>query len=114
DSVAKGRRFKTLKRQYCRTDQGPRVTDSLFVIWAFDSPSPATLKMNLLAALAGVPRPEQPDLVVVPDQLVARAGTYLELSVMGQPNSPHRIRLHEEHGPALDHLIPDAASVYAL
>jgi hypothetical protein len=98
DSIAKGRRFKALSRRFCEAGQDQRITDSLFVIWGFECPSPSTFKANLLPALSGVPRAEQPDLIVVPDRIVVRAGTYLELSRLGRPNSPHRTQLHEQHG----------------
>lgn len=111
DAIAKGRRFKTLKRRFCEAGQDQRITDSLFVIWGFDCPSPATFKQNLFAALSGVPRPEQPDLIVVPDRIIARAGTYLELSRLGQPSSPYRAQLHAQHGPNLDALVPEPAEV---
>jgi hypothetical protein len=107
DAVAKGRKFKSLRRRYCEVGQVQRITDSLFVIWAFDSASSSTVKANLITALAGVPRSEQPDLIVVPDRIVARAGAYLELSKLGQANSPYRAQLHAQHGPNLDALIPE-------
>ena len=91
-----------------------RITDSLFVIWGFDSASSATVKRNLFAALVGVPRSEQPDLIVVPDQFVALAGNYHELSVIGQPNSPYRAQLHAQHGPNLEALIEEPGSVLEL
>lgn len=111
DCIAKGRRFKALPRRYCEAGQNQRITDSLFVIWGFDCPSPSTFKENLFTALSGVPRNEQPDLIVVPDRIIARAGTYLEISKLGQPNSPYRAQLHAQHGANLDALIPEPAEV---
>lgn len=111
DAVGKCRRFKSLHRSYCKM---PRISDSLFLIWGFDSPSTATFKANLLTALEGVPRSEQPDLILVPDQIVALAGAYLELSVIGRPNSTHRAQLRAQHGPDLEALIAEAASVFEL
>jgi hypothetical protein len=111
DAIAKGRKFKSLTRRFCDA-VAPRITDSLYVIWGFDSASPLTVKANLFAALADVPRSEQPDFIIVPDQLVAHAGTYLELSVIGLPNTSHRAQLHAQHGPNLDALIPEPASVF--
>ena len=61
-----------------------------------------------------MPRSEQPDLIVVPDQFIARAGAYLELSAIGQPNSAHRAQLHAQHGPNLEALIAEPASVFEL
>jgi len=115
DSVVKGRKFKTLQRRYCTAGQDPRITDSLFVIWGFDCPSSSTFKENLLAALSDVPRKEQPDLIVVPDRIVARSGTYLELSRLGQPNSPHRVQLQAQYGAKLEEtLLPEPAEVWNL
>jgi hypothetical protein len=88
-----------------------RIADSLFVIWAFDSAASSTVKANLFAALAGVPRSEQPDLIVVPDRFVARAGSYLEISKLGQANSPYRAQLHAQHGANLEPLFPEPAEV---
>jgi hypothetical protein len=114
DAVAKGRRFKSLARRYSQAGPVSRLTESVFVIWGFDSASSATFKRNLFAALDGIPRSEQPDLVVVPDQFVARAGDYHELCVLGQPNSPYRAQLHTQHGASLEALISEPAQVFEL
>ena len=111
DAIAKGRRFKALKRNFCQGGALQQNADSLFVVWAFDSPSPSVFKTNVLRALTGVPRPEQPDFFVVPDRLVARSGGYLELSKLGQPGSPHRRELEGRYGGNLVSLLPDAAEV---
>jgi len=108
DAVAKGRRFKQMERRFCAP---VALADSLFVIWAFDSPAPETVKANLLASLAGVPRTEQPDLIVVPERLVAMSGSYLELTRLGQAGSQHRVQLHRQHGANLDFLLPEPAEV---
>lgn len=107
DAIAKGRKFKALKRRFCEAGQIQRIADSLFVIWAFDSAASSTFKANLVAALAGVPRSEQPDLIVVPDRFVARAGSYLEISRLGQVSSPFRAQLHAKHGTNLELLFPE-------
>ncbi len=107
DAIAKGRRFKSLKRRFCEAGQVQRIVDSLFVIWAFDAAAPSTVKANLLAALADVPRSEQPDLIVVPDSFVARAGSYLEISKVGQAGSSCRNQLHSQHGIDLELLFPE-------
>jgi uncharacterized protein DUF6602 len=111
DAIAKGRKFKALKRRFCEAGQVQRIADSLFVIWAFDSAATATVKANLVVALAGIPRSEQPDLIVVPDRFVARAGSYLEIARLGQANSPHRAQLHAQHGSNLEPLFPEPAEV---
>lgn len=111
DAVKKCRSFKKLERQFLQTPEGPRNSDSLFVLWAYESSAPATAKANLSEALAQVPRQEQPDLVVVPHRLVARAGSYLELSRLGHPESPYRRELQEIHGADLSALLPEIVEV---
>jgi hypothetical protein len=111
DAVAKCRKFKALQRRFCPTGETQRTTDSLFVIWAFGSAAPPTFKTNLAAALGSVPRAERPDFVVVPDRLVATAGTYLEVSQLGQVGSSFRTQLHAKHGASLDSLLPEPAQV---
>ena len=112
DSIAKARHFKTLPRKFADAGHGQRIHDSLFVIWAFDSPAVETIKENLVNELAGVPRAEQPDLVVVPDRLVARAGTYFELSSFGQPTSSHRQQLSQHYGTTLPAIMTQTLEVY--
>jgi len=111
DAVQKCRRFKTLERQFLLAPGGPRNRESIFVLWAYDSPTPTTAKANLIAALAGVPRAEQPDFVIVPDRFVARGGEYLELARLGQPESPHRRALRGKHGPNLSALLPEVVEM---
>jgi hypothetical protein len=105
DSIEKGRRFKTLNRRFFNPGGGQRIADSLFVIWAFDCPEPETLKRNLLQELAVVPRNEQPDFVIVPDRVVVRGGSYLELSTLGLPTSVHRLQLQQQYGPNAEKLL---------
>lgn len=111
DAVNNGQRFKSLQRKFCEAGQNQRIRESLFVIWSFESARPGTLKQNLIQALEEVPRVEQPDLIVVPDRLVARAGSYLELSKLGQPGSPYRTQLHAAHGASVDALIPEVVEI---
>ena len=98
DAIAKGQRFKSLSRKFLNAGQSIRIENSLFVIWSFESPEASTVKQNLVELLDGVPRGEQPDLIVVPNRLVASAGSYLELSKLGQRNSPYRRQLESKHG----------------
>ena len=111
DAISKGRRFKSLRRAYCETRSPQQIQESLFVIWSFESPCPQTLKANFIEALSEVPRAEQPDLVVVPDRLVARSGSYLELARLGQPDSPYRRNLHSQYGADLSSLLLDSVEV---
>ena len=69
DSVAKCRRFKTLEKKFLKIREDQRISTSLFVLWAYDSPAPSTVKKNLLKAIGSVPIAEQPDFVIVPDRL---------------------------------------------
>ena len=101
DAVQKGRRFKALERSFLVTAEPPVTTDSLFVIWGYDSPQPQTFKENLFETLADVPRTEQPDLIVVPDCLVARSGTYFEVTRIGAPGSVYRAEMEGKYGAGL-------------
>lgn len=97
DAVAKCQRFKSLPRTFQDTTP-PRISESLFIIWAFECAGCATLKEAVLEALAGVPRTEHPDFIVVPDSVLIMAGSYRELSVFGMPGSPRRRHLEATGG----------------
>jgi hypothetical protein len=111
DAVDKGRRFKCLRRDFCDNGVGQRTTESLFVIWGYESPDPMTVKSNLVDILKDVPREEQPDFIVVPDSFVANGGTYLEISKLGQKGSEHRRKLEATHKGNVEHLIPEPLQV---
>lgn len=111
DAIEKGRRFKTLPRHFCISGQVQQTTDSLFVIWAFDAPSPEKVKANLIKSLAKLQRSEQPDLIVVPDSLVAQAGNYLEIVRIGKPGSQYRQEIESKHGKNLETLLPEIVEV---
>lgn len=102
DAIQKCRRFKTLTRDFATVPASPQIPDSLFVLWAFESPSPETAKENILSALKDVPHSEQPDFIVVPDLILVSGGSYRELSKLGLPNSPHRMQVMAEFGGNLD------------
>ena len=111
-AIRVGRRFKRLQRKYCEVGSPQRIEDSLFVIWSFEAPKDLRrLKDNLLDALGGVPRAEQPDPIVVPDRLVAKGGCYLKLGRLGEPGSEHRQRLYNEHGSDLSALLPEPIEI---
>ena len=105
DAIAKGRRFKSMQRKFLDAGQNIRIKDSLFVVWSFESPEASTVKQNLVELLNEVPRREQPDMIVVPNRIVASVGSYLELSKLGQQNSPYRRQRETEHGDNLSALI---------
>jgi hypothetical protein len=113
DAVQKCRRFKTLKRSFIETLEWMRpVEESLFVLWAYESPSPETTKENLLHALHEVPRAEQPDLIVVLGRMVGMSGTYLEFARIGKQGSAHRTGLVTQYGPDLGFLIPEPLELW--
>lgn len=114
DAVSKGRKFKRLPRQYCDTGTPPRIKESLFVIWSFDSPSPKTFKKNLIETIDNVPCDEQPDLIIVPDRLVAKSGSYQKLSKVEQPGSPLRQDLQSQGNDDPSSFLVDPMEIYAL
>ena len=111
DSVDKCRRIKRLRRQFV-DDGSQKLKESLFVIWSFDGATPMTVKDNLADAVRSVPTEERPDLVIDLNGFVAQAGSYLEISTLGQPNSEHRNQLEERHGSDLSELLPDPIKSY--
>ena len=111
DAISKFRKFKRLQRLFRHVKDNQSITDSLAILWSFDCSSPVTLKKNLTDALESVPLSERPDFVVVPSKLVAKSGSYLEISKLGQPNSPHRNRLIEQYGNDLSGLLPNVVEV---
>jgi hypothetical protein len=87
DAIQKCQRFKTLPRKFDLLPEPPRLTDSLFVLWAFNGPKPETVKTNLLNALRDIPISEQPDFIIIPDSMVITAGRYRQLVLASRPNS---------------------------
>ncbi len=111
DAIEKGKKFKKLVRKFCDAGTPMRITDSLFVIWAFDSPEPETVKKNLLDILEESSSLERPDLILVLNKLVARSGQFLELSTLGQPNSPYRERFQTQSPNALPSLSLESVKI---
>lgn len=111
DAIQKCRRFKGLERRFSEAVDNQRTLSSLFVLWAYDSPTPETAKKNLMAALGPVPPSERPDFVIVPDRIVAISGEYMELCKLGHPTSQYRQQLHNQHGPDLSKLLPECIEV---
>lgn len=108
DAVEKGRRFKSMKREFCYTSTPQPTENSLYAIWAFESPTPAVLKDNLKQALHDIDLDLQPDLVVVPGCLVSAMGNYLGMAILGEPGSERR-RIMEQEYPNLS--VPSGAPV---
>lgn len=114
DAISKGQRFKSLPREFCRVRSDQHISESLFAIWAFEAPKPATVKENLAKRLAQVDISEQPDLVVVPDRLVAHLGSYRELVRLGQPGSEYRRDLEHQYQGDVSSLVDQPLDVYDL
>lgn len=107
DAVEKCRQFKQLNRRFVNTD-GQKIKESLFVIWSFDGAAAATIKSNLVKVFHEVPAVERPDFVIDLNGLVATSGSYLEISKLGQTDSPHRRELETKHSGDLLNLLPDS------
>jgi hypothetical protein len=114
DSLKECRRFKTLPRSFADVPAKPMITDSLFVVWAFDAPSPQTVKDNFKQAISGVPVDEQPDFVIVPDSLVVKSGSYHHLVELGMLGSRHRLELEKTPGGDLKGALGEGMDVCAL
>lgn len=97
DSLSKCVRFKKLVRRFSDL-RHQLIAESLFVLWAFEGPSPEIVKKTMLEQIKDVPRELHPDFVVIPGLLVARGGHYFELSKLGQPGSSHRNQLLQRVG----------------
>ena len=114
DSVSKGQRFKRMTRKFCETKEFQSLRDSLFVVWSFESSRPKTMKDSLIASLENIPWSERPDFIIALDGIVARSGSYLEISKLGHPNSPFRQSLVSRYGDDLFKLLPEPAEIYNL
>ncbi len=111
DAISKFRKFKKLQRRFRFVKGRQNITESLAILWSFDSSSPETLKNSLTSMLGVIPSNERPDFVVVPGKLVVKSGSYLEISKLGQPNSPHRNSLVQRYGNDLSPLLPNPVEV---
>ncbi|RWY66193.1 DUF6602 domain-containing protein [Rhizobium sp. WSM1325] len=87
DTIAKCRRLKQFTKVFDDSHGRQKITDHLFVMWAFEAPGNDTAKSNLVAALSGVPQHEQPDFIIVPGRFLVRGGHYYDLSSNGQVGS---------------------------
>lgn len=56
------------------------------------------MKDNLITSLENIPWPERPDFIIALDGIVARSGSYLEISKLEHPNSPFRQSLVARYG----------------
>ncbi len=87
DGIEKCRRFKMLPRKFGDSPV-PRITDSIFTLWAFEAPDPLTVKKNLYSTLMNVPDNQSPDFIIVPGKFIVTGGGYRILSELGRPGSP--------------------------
>jgi hypothetical protein len=99
DVIDKCRRFKRFEKAYDDSHGRQKLSDHLFIMWAFEAPKDHTAKENLLDAIADVPQCEQPDFVIVPGRFLVKGGHYHDLSSNGQAGSVHyQNRLNEVGG----------------
>jgi hypothetical protein len=114
DAVDKCVRYKKLPRKFQDAFGRQKLTESLFCIWAFDAPAPATAKSNLEAALSGLPQAVQPDFVICPGRFLVRGGHYLDLSTNGQIGSEYRKTRLKAVGGDVSKLLPEAFEMLEL
>lgn len=121
DSLEKCRRFKTLPRNFSSDFGRQSITDSLFIMWSFEGPSPEKIKVHIEKELKQIPIAEQPDFIIIPGSVLARAGQYYEISKIGQANSQYRAtKMAETNGnlegflsPGFELLKLDSNSIFA-
>lgn len=111
DAIGKCRRFKCLNRTFLDRPLEPRLTESLFVIFAFEAAKPETVKENWGQAIAHVPVHERPDMLVVPGSLVLICGQYFDLVRLGQPGSSWRMGVEGKGAAHVASLIGDGYEV---
>ncbi|PJW21989.1 hypothetical protein CV632_01305 [Geobacillus thermodenitrificans] len=97
DSIEKCKKFKKLKRNYSTVPNLPTITDSLFILWAFNGPSEDTIKQNILNSVKDLDVEEQPDFIIIPDKILVWSGTHRRLAKFGMPNSPYQAQILEAH-----------------
>lgn len=97
DCISKCRRFKALNRNL--SDRNiERIKDSLFVVWAFEGPSPETFRDTILQKYERLLLEETPDFIIVPGKYVCMAGQYRALCRLGQQGSVHRQQIEAQPG----------------
>lgn len=88
DSIDKCQKFKKMNRKYFADHVNQRITDSLFVVWGFESAKTETFYNNYKELIKDIPIEEQPDFVLCPSQFLVTGGSYRKLNTQGQPGSP--------------------------
>ncbi|WP_330110323.1 DUF6602 domain-containing protein [Methylophaga thalassica] len=95
DCISKCKRFKGLNRN--PSDRNiEKIRDSLFVVWAFDGPSPESFKNTIVDKYKDLPVEQTPDFIIVPGKYVCMAGQYRELCRLGQKGSLHRQQIESQ------------------
>ncbi len=105
DSIKKCKRFKELPRNFAADFGQQKIKESLFVLWAFEGPSPEKIKENVANKLLNIPQDKQPDFIVVPGSTIVSAGHYYEISKLGQKNSTFRSKKLAENNGKLELLL---------
>lgn len=92
-------KFKKLNRKFCE-GTNPKIKDSLFCIWAFDSDRQQQNGFSeaLCKKLENIPTNERPDFIFVQNKFVICSGSYAAISKFGEGNSDHRKKLEVEQG----------------
>lgn len=102
DAIEKCVAFKSMKRVFLSKDNlglEQRIKDSLFCIFAFDSPNLKTTIINLIEQTQGVDPEHHPDLIVVLNKVVLQGGSYYDIIKNGQMGSEHRKQVEERGTP---------------
>jgi hypothetical protein len=73
DSISKCIRFKRLKRNFQALPDKQKITESLFVLWAFNGPSNQTIKQNITDVLKNVEVDDHPDFILIPNRTLITA-----------------------------------------
>lgn len=113
DSLEKCERFKSLPREY--SDWGRQnIQDSLFVLWAFEGPSPERIKEIIRTEVPKIPADKQPDFIIIPGSTIVSAGQYYEFATLGREGSTYRAQKLVEAEGNIKSLLGSGFKVYEL
>ena len=93
DAIKKCIAFKSMRRHFVSNSNSfkqRKIDDSLFCIFAFDSPSPGSIIKNMRGHLSNIAVDERPDLIVILKKAVIHCGSYFDAPTQGRdrPNPP--------------------------
>jgi hypothetical protein len=111
ECIEKCRRFKALPREFSNS---PSITESLYILWAFESSSAETVKDNFLAAIKDIPPSERPDFIVISNLVIIKSGSYYELIKIGQEGSPQRKKIMEDSGGDMKSVLGNGIEAYRM